>query len=139
MKRTQNSRRMDRELKYFGIIPMSIGLSVLTLYSAVMIGKGLHEEPLRRKNQQEWVLNHSFPKERELTVSAEDYVKNVGKNLSDYNMVGVKGVFAYSFSSERWATNEFWHNLPKNIEMIVDIEHSNHSPYRTGTALIPKE
>lgn len=139
MKRTQNNRRMDRDFKYFGIIPMSIGLGVLTLYSAVMIGKGFHEEPLRKKSQQEWVLNHSFPSEYGLTVSASDYVKNIGKELSDYNMVGVKGVFGYSFSSKKWTTNEFWHNLPKNIEVIVDIEYSNHPPYRTGTALIPKE
>ncbi|MDP3027058.1 MAG: hypothetical protein Q8N63_05080 [Nanoarchaeota archaeon] len=73
-----------------------------------------------------------FPGEKILTISAEEYCKSVGKQLTDYKFVGVQ-------------TQDVYHNIPLGTEVVVgyrlEYAGTQFSTYvwQYGTALIPRE
>ena len=73
------------------------------------------------------MLRINFPQEKILTVSAEDYCKSAGKNLSDYQLIGLK-------------SGNLRLVLPENTEVIVGYGWMKdwNGKYQTGTALVPK-
>lgn len=72
----------------------------------------------------------TFPVEKILTASAEEYCKSTGKILSDFKLVGVHGD----------SIEDFFANLPRNTEVIVSYNAAavNRDEF-FGTALVPKE
>ncbi len=101
----------------------------------------------------------SIPLEKILTTSAGDYCKSKGKDLSDYEMVGVHG--SYSDDNPFLGPDklgekvlyEFLEKIPYGTEVVVDYKTSSsqsktfslflpdehYSRVDSGTALIPKK
>lgn len=74
-------------------------------------------------------ISRTLHKEKVLTISARDYVESIGKELSDYDMVGI-----HDFMDGSGV------HAPERTEVIVDLEYGGpHNPLKSGTALIPKE
>ena len=68
--------------------------------------------------------SNRFPNEKILTISAKEYCESVGKNLSDYELIGVHKTMSYD-------------NIPKGTEIIVGYIPGNYQV--VGTALVPKK
>ncbi len=76
-----------------------------------------------------------FPKEKILTISAENYCKYVGKNLSDYNLVGVHSHdFFVDMNEDKFLPpQDIRWRIPSGTEVVVNYYAGD------GTALIPKQ
>lgn len=71
-----------------------------------------------------------FPREKILTISAKEYCESLGKNLSDYELVGVIGLGSRYISYD---------DIPKETEIIVGYIGVGRTFREAGTALIPKK
>ena len=116
--------------KYLGIFGAVIGFSVgLTQCHS---REGWIEE-----RKQEQIKKGIFPLDRMLTVSAEEYSKNRGKNLNEYKMVGVSAQGADCDLGDLI----FAAKVPKDAEVVVGYTFQNgrNCEYSAaGTALVPK-
>jgi len=80
-----------------------------------------------------------FPLEKILGTSAKDYVSSVGKNLTDYEFVGVH--LCETVYRPKTYLKEFQKAVPENAEIVVDYRFFCASGPRSifsGTALVPK-
>ncbi|MBI2047297.1 hypothetical protein HYT26_04020 [Candidatus Pacearchaeota archaeon] len=92
-----------------------------------------------------------FPAEKILTISAFEYCENHGKNIKDYEMVGVHGYSNYLFDrkdllsgyAKRLYNNDHLSSLlirriPPGTEVVVRLAYSSADDIASGVALIPK-
>jgi hypothetical protein len=123
-----------------GIKPVSEILAMKNLYlpKAEETGekKGLmyraDRDSLREK---EALKKKKIGLEKVLNCSASEYVESVGKNLGDYELVGVHHA---EYESD---AKHFVKYIPKNAEVVVNFtQHylDDSYYYANGTALIPK-
>jgi len=108
---------MDRLSKALGIF--GIGALVLTLSVWGPFTRGSTERERHIKYEE------NFPEDKFLTVSAEDYCKSEGKELSDYKLVGIHGHI------------DFGIRVPKETEVVVEYRGIGDSGL-CATALIPR-
>ena len=69
-----------------------------------------------------------------LNVSLRDYLENQGKNIGDYDFVGVDGL-----SIPAPVNRYIGEDVPLNTEVIVNYQPLYSYPWGTGIALIPRE
>ena len=94
-----------------------------------------------------YASEHSFSMDRILTVSAQEYCDNQGKEISDYNLVGVHSTWnRVLYGLVEGAGSKFLDEVvPTNTEVIVGYDfgitsrNNNLYFFESGTALIPKE
>ena len=73
-----------------------------------------------------------FQQEKILTISGEEYCKSKGKELSDYELVGI-----YGNTDASWGYDKlFIYKIPQGTEVVVKLELGKGNAF--GTALIPK-
>jgi hypothetical protein len=103
-------------------------LSVIVLGSAIVFtGCGDGKANLNKFNK--------FPREKILTISVKDYCENKGKNIADYELIGVRG------------EKPFDNSIPSGTEAIVSYIGGGlygngacaGAEWEAGTALIPKK
>ena len=72
--------------------------------------------------------SNRFPQEKILTISAKEYCESLGKNLSDYEVIGIRG------DSSRIVAKLHYDDVPKETEVVVGYTLGNSQV--AGTALV---
>ena len=86
------------------------------------------------RNEENYIKD--FPLEKILSVSAREYVESVGKQLSNYKMLGVGNWMYESGGSLLFGPLE----VPRDTEVVVayGTENTINGRYEYGTALISR-
>ena len=92
-----------------------------------------------------------FPAEKILTISAFEYCENHGKNIKDYEMIGIHGYGNYLFDRKDLLSgrakslynfsnlsNLLINRIPPNTEVVVGLAYSSADDIASGVALIPR-
>ena len=98
--------------------------------SAILLGSALAFNSCENERKEQ------FLQEKVLTISADEYCRNVGKNISDYKFVGVFGAASYYSPYRGGLINMSWNNLPLETEVVVNYNEGRFGCH--GTALVPK-
>lgn len=106
------------------ILPYAVALGMIVIVLIITI------KLTPNKTTEAAPQSKTFPEEKILTSSAEEYCKSTGKNLADFNLVGVHGEYLAKFFA----------NLPINTEIVVSYnsEYNDNDAF-FGTALVPKK
>jgi len=107
----------------------------------------LNPQAETKKESQKTEVEIGFPSEKILTISAEAYCKNQGKDVQDYKMIGVHGSDAFLYDRRVFQEHpdyDYWansllliHRIPPGTEVVVGLTYSD--CIASGTALIPKQ
>jgi len=108
----------------------------------------LNQQAETKKESQKTEVEIGFPSEKILTISAEAYCKNQGKDVQDYEMIGVHGSSYYLYDRKGLSEISKVHPLldhdvyfvcriPPGTEVVVGLTYSKY--IASGTALIPKQ
>ena len=103
-------------------------LTSIVLTGALALGGvGCENNSNNNSNQQQ--IN--FPIEKILTISADEYCRNVGKELKDYRLIGIQG-------------RDIQKVIPSGTEVVVGYDFDYAGPssvtrqHESGTALVQK-
>jgi hypothetical protein len=105
-----------------GNVFVSVSVIVAIIFSVSMAVWGVQSKAAASDS-----VFQKFPLQKILTVGATEYCQSKGKNLADFNLVGVNGC----------STSDLIHNLPNNTEVVVGYTGDMDTYF--ATALVPKE
>ena len=104
----------------------------------------LNQQAETKKESQKTEVEIGFPSEKILTISAEAYCKNQGKDVQDYEMIGVHGANDYLYDRrilqkypDYNRSGYLIYRIPPGTEAVVGLIYSRY--IASGTALIPKQ